>query len=724
MSPRLTAGIAWTVAVLALALLPAVAPAAEPGAAGPSQIAVPPDRFPTVDHTTTRAPSGDFARLAPKDGTVRVIVGLQTAFTPEGTLDDARVKDQRSRIGAARERLVGTLAGTEHRVVNTFETIPSVALELDAEALAALERSGLAASIQEDELSAPHLAQSSVIVEATEATSLGRFGANQHVAVLDTGVDKAHGFLAGRVVSEACFSDGDCPGGASSSTAVGSGVPCTFAPSDCEHGTHAAGIAAGRGPSFSGVAPFANVISINVFSRFAGSACDPNPSPCALSFVSDQIRGLERVIALRSSMRIAAVNMSLGGGEHKTDCDGDPRKDVIDNLRSTGTATVISSGNDGFSDAVSAPACISTAITVGSTTKADTIASNSNSAPMVELLAPGVNITSSVPGGGFASKDGTSMAAPHVAGAWAVLKQVSPTASVATLLGHLQATGKPITDPDNGITRPRIRVLSASTRLADTGMRSGIQFELLGGGVTSQGVSLATRAGAPSTGTITINGLPNGAIVQHAALYWMTIGGPDTTAVFNGVSRTGTLVGASKDSCWNINQLGPNRVYRHVFPPGAITGNGTFTVGGVGGMGGSDGQGASLVIVFRTNSPLARTGHIQIRHGAVTGNAATPTMSNVFTSLSVPVQPFSAALNAGVADGQAAFGEGPMTVQGQAVSPANAYDGSDGPLWDDDRFSVPNTLFPAGTTSRTNSLTTGSDCLAWAYSALSFQHLF
>ena len=65
-----------------------------------------------------------------------------------------------------------------------------------------------------------------------------------------------------------------------------------------------------------------------------------------------------------------------------------------------------------------------------------------------------------------------------------------------------------------------------------------------------------------------------------------------------------------------------------------------------------------------------------------------------------------------------------MTFQGQAVSAANAYDGSDGPLWDDDRFSVPNTLLPAGTTSRTNSLTTGNDCLVWAYSALSYQHLF
>ena len=211
----------------------------------------------------------------------------------------------------------------------------------------------------------------------------------------------------------------------SSSTAVGSGVPCTFAPGDCQHGTHVAGIAAGSGASFDGVAPFANVIAINVFSRRTGSACGDNPSPCALSRVSDQIKGLERVIALRSSMRIAAVNMSLGGGQFSANCDGDARKAAIDNLRSTGTATVISSGNDGSASAVSAPSCISTAVTVGSTTKTDAVSTVSNSSPLVELLAPGSSINSSVPGGGFGLKSGTSMAAPHVAGAWAVLRQVA-----------------------------------------------------------------------------------------------------------------------------------------------------------------------------------------------------------------------------------------------------------------------------------------------------------
>jgi subtilisin family serine protease len=724
MSPRHSAGIAWTVAVLAVALLPSAAPAADDGAVAPPQIAVP-DRFATVDLSTTRAPAAEFQRLVPKDdGTVRVIVGLQTRFTPEGALDAARVKDQRAQIDGARERLVRALAGTKHRVANAFETIPSVALELSPEALTVLERSGLAASILEDELSEPLLAQSTNLVEAVEARTFGRNGSGQHIAILDTGVDSAHSFLQNKIVSEACFSDGDCPGGASSSTAVGSGQPCTYAPNDCDHGTHVAGIAAGRGTTgFNGVAPSANLISINVFSRFTGSDCGTKPSPCALSFVSDQIRGLERVIALRSTRRIAAVNMSIGGGKHTANCDGDSRKAAIDNLRSTGIATVIAAGNDGFSDAVSAPGCISTAVTVGSTTKSDTMSSFSNSAFMVELLAPGSSINSSVPNNGFGLKSGTSMATPHVAGSWAVLKELAPSASVSTILSHLQSTGKPITDADNGITRPRIRLLSASTRIADTGLRPGADFSLPNGGVVSEGVSLATRAGAPSTGTITLSGLPFGAVVQHAALYWMTIGGPDNTALFNGVSRTGTLVGASKDTCWNINQLGPNRVYRHVFPTGQVTGNGTFTVGGVGGTGGIDGQGASLVVIYRTNSPLARTGRVVIHHGALSSTGANQTMSTVF-SLTLPIQPAFIRLNAAVADGQAAFTEGPMTFGGQPISPADSYDGSDGPLWDDDRLTIPSDMLGAGTNTRLNSLTGGNDCLAWAYSAVSYQHLF
>jgi subtilisin family serine protease len=125
---------------------------------------------------------------------------------------------------------------------------------------------------------------------------------------------------------------------------------------------------------------------------------------------------------------------------------------------------VIASGNNGFSDSMSSPGCISSAVSVGSTTKSDTLSSFSNSASFLHLLAPGSNINSSVPGGGFEVMNGTSMATPHVAGAWALLKQKTPSASVSSLLSSLQSTGTPVTDTrvTGGVTKPRINIADAA----------------------------------------------------------------------------------------------------------------------------------------------------------------------------------------------------------------------------------------------------------------------
>lgn len=87
----------------------------------------------------------------------------------------------------------------------------------------------------------------------------GLFGVGQTVAILDTGVEKTHPFLMGKVVSEACYSTNNadlsserpvCPGGVTNSTAPGSGVNCAI--SGCDHGTHVAGIVGGKGATFSG----------------------------------------------------------------------------------------------------------------------------------------------------------------------------------------------------------------------------------------------------------------------------------------------------------------------------------------------------------------------------------------------------------------------------------------------------------------------------------------
>jgi subtilisin family serine protease len=168
-----------------------------------------------------------------------------------------------------------------------------------------------------------------------------------------------------------------------------------------------------------------------------------------LSYTSDQIKGLERVYALRNTYKIAAINMSLGGGRHFTYCDSDSRKPIIDLLRGAGIATVIASGNDGFRDSVGAPSCISTAVTVGATDDADNVASFSNIDDTVDFLAPGVNITSSIPiagGSAYATWNGTSMATPHVAGAFALFKGLDSLANVSELESRLAALSVQVDD--------------------------------------------------------------------------------------------------------------------------------------------------------------------------------------------------------------------------------------------------------------------------------------
>jgi subtilisin len=392
-----------------------------------------------------------------------VIAQLRVHTTAEGHLEGAQaVRSQRNDIASVRSTVLAELGGSSHRKIREFETIPFVALEVGLDALSKLEESMNVVALEEDRLESLLLSQSVPLIGADQAWTDGFDGTGMVVAILDSGVDKTLAFLSGKVVEEACFSaNGSCPNGLSSQTGSGAGVPCTYAPNGCRHGTFVAGIAAGAGSSFSGVARGARLIVVQVFSRFIGGNCTgEGEDPCAKSFVSDQIAGLERVFALRAQYAIAAVNMSIGSGRFTSPCDSTQAasKAVIDNLRSVGIATIVASGNDGFPDGIDAPACISTAISVGSSTKADTVSSFSNSASFLSLLAPGESIISFVPGGGLAIGSGTSFGAPHVTGAWAILKQRNPSATVGEVLAALTSTGLPITDPKNGITKPRIRV--------------------------------------------------------------------------------------------------------------------------------------------------------------------------------------------------------------------------------------------------------------------------
>ena len=416
---------------------------------------------------------------AAQDGRSRVIVELRLTsgpHVPEGRgASPAAIGAQRRAIADAGARVLARLQRGGPRVLHRYQTVPYLALEMSASELQALSSAGAAQDIVrviEDQVHRPVLGQSVPLVEGDQAWATGYDGAGTTIAVLDTGVDAQHPFLSGKLVEEACYSStvagssqSFCPNGLDEQLGPGAAAPCALA--DCLHGTHVAGIAAGNGAgagqTFSGVAKGARIMGVQVFSLILSPLNCGGTAPCAGAYTSDIIAGLERVYAVAAARQIVAVNMSLAGGAYAAPCDDEPYKPIIDNLRSIGVATVVATGNNGSTSNVSAPACVSSAISVGSTDKNDIVSWFSNAASFMSLFAPGESILSSVPGGGYQVLSGTSMAAPHVAGAWAVLRQAAPGAGVTDILNALRQTGLPITDTRflGSVTVPRVRIFRA-----------------------------------------------------------------------------------------------------------------------------------------------------------------------------------------------------------------------------------------------------------------------
>lgn len=411
---------------------------------------------------TSQAALAELQARAVQYRTTRVIIGLDTndvmgdALRTSGTLSTPQA------IQAAQQRFLGQMDAFFTDDIVTYRNIPYLALTVDVHGLIALAQSPLVASIEEDRPIEPMLDDSVPLVGGQNAWAKGYTGKGQAVVIIDTGVDKYHPFLEGSVVSEACYSfEGDmfginfktaCPGGGTSETGNDTGLPCEG--SVCNHGTHVAGIVAGK----NGVAPEAGIVAIKVtaYPENCGRVL-----PCAYLISSGILAGLDRAYELRNELNVASVNMSLGTGiTWYGHCDGSDTgyMPLVKNLLSVGTATVVASGNGSRSNGLSSPACLSETVSVGASDKSDGIAKFSNISPILDLYAPGVSITSSVPGGEMAAFNGTSMAAPHVAGAWAILKQAKPDASVDEVLMALQSTGVMLTDTRTGQLVPRIQV--------------------------------------------------------------------------------------------------------------------------------------------------------------------------------------------------------------------------------------------------------------------------
>lgn len=450
--------------------------------------------------------------IAREKQVVRVIIGLRI----DG-LAALNREERRAAIQLAQERLLSRLYLREPGSLKRFWSIPYLAVELDETGLNQLESAPEVESIAEDVLDQPLLTESLSLIRARGAWNLGFTGQGQTVAVLDTGVDNDHYFLAGKIVDEACFSTSSsapatnavCPGTGSTASGPDAADNLSSNIAGFDHGTHVAGIIAGRSSEISGVAREATIVAINVFSRHNDiENCRGGRIPCLVSFRSDQLRGLERVLELSAQFKIAAVNLSLGGGRFSGSCDleNPAYVDLVRELKTAGIATVAAAGNNGDKDALAFPACLSPVISVGSSgdgslvierdsvtgersvniAPVDGVAAFSNSAPTLTLLAPGLWITSSVPGNQFAAREGTSLAAAHVSGALAVLRQKSESAGVDDLLTILQQTGAPLTDPENGLIRRRIDLEAAVNSLCHAASFTPAQnaIEIAWGGAT------------------------------------------------------------------------------------------------------------------------------------------------------------------------------------------------------------------------------------------------
>jgi subtilisin family serine protease len=395
------------------------------------------------------------------------------------------------------ELVVDLFDQKEIRIRKKFAYTTGFAAEISLSGLEMLLDNSEVISVYEDKIMRAMTAQGIALMQGLAPRS--RYdGSGIAVAVLDTGIDYTHPLLGG-----GGFPNGKVIGG----TDVGDDDDDPLDQNG--HGTACAGIVAGNIPTtntgdyIGGVAPGAKLYAVKI------SYTDAGGTPTGLAYTTDMIVGMEWCITHQyddPAHPIKIASISFGLGEYTTSCDNDLYAEVgvetIRNAAEAGITIFAASGNEGYTNAISLPACYTGVISVGAVhdgaagvssfstcsdeTAADLVACYSNSASFLDLLAPSHNAyTTDITGsGGYSGGDydpnfgGTSAACPYAAGSAAVIQSTSHALRDSFFMPEeirtlLVGTGVLIPDTKNGLEKPRIDLHAALTSFLTAGDVNG-----------------------------------------------------------------------------------------------------------------------------------------------------------------------------------------------------------------------------------------------------------
>jgi subtilisin family serine protease len=278
---------------------------------------------------------------------------------------------------------------------------------------------------------------------------------------------------------------------------------------DYGHGTHVAGIIAGNSNNIKGVAPKALLVAYKVLESHG------------IGLESDIIAAIEMAADPNDdgncNDRLDIVNMSLGSNIGNP---FDAMTGAVNNAVKLGVTFCIAAGNDRYYDKIGSPGTAELAITVGATDKADTLAEFSSKGPTKktyiikpEILAPGVNIKSSLPDSKYENNSGTSMATPHVSGVCALIKHLhkdwTPEMIKSAIVSSAKDLGLDIMALGAGRVNA-IKAISLKTVTIPSQLNFGLDKHNSENWETADTITIHNNSKSPQYYNIKVRGLSNG----------------------------------------------------------------------------------------------------------------------------------------------------------------------------------------------------------------------